>query len=277
MNSWTRNLESLRRRELARAFAGCPEKAFLKTLELGAGSGFQSRQLLRYTHELVSTDLDTDRLKRVPVPGITYVMCDAELVDHCFGERSFDLVFASNLFEHLPDPERALRGIGAVLKPGGIVILVMPNALWKTFSLLGFYPNAARLAFRALRKGRLAQLLKRYLSREQPPLREIGNNRKSAPPDARAGILWPTPHGAYPDHRTEFWMYRKKRWIALFTACGFTPIAVRFGPVSSGYGFGFARLGRLLELVGLTTEYIYVLKISGQQSPHERYWQERAV
>jgi ubiquinone/menaquinone biosynthesis C-methylase UbiE len=45
------------------------------------------------------------------------------------GESSFDVVFASNLFEHLtlPDLEQTLSEVRRVLKPGGKLLLIQPN------------------------------------------------------------------------------------------------------------------------------------------------------
>jgi ubiquinone/menaquinone biosynthesis C-methylase UbiE len=45
------------------------------------------------------------------------------------GDSSLDIVFASNLFEHLPltDLELTLREVWRVLKPGGKLLVIQPN------------------------------------------------------------------------------------------------------------------------------------------------------
>ncbi|MEO8601863.1 MAG: class I SAM-dependent methyltransferase [bacterium] len=46
------------------------------------------------------------------------------------GDASLDVVFASNLFEHLPDSAtllETLRAIHRVLRPGGRLLILMPN------------------------------------------------------------------------------------------------------------------------------------------------------
>lgn len=273
-NRWQDHLHAFRTRELERAFAGCPDKAFDEMLELGAGSGFQSALLIRYANHLIATELNSDRFKPEPLPGIEYKICDAEQVGDIFEPAAFDLIFASNLMEHLPHPERALEGMRKVLSADGIVILVMPNVLWKVFSLVGFYPNVLRLAWRALVQGRLKKLWKRYLgSGDSPPDKIKGNNLKSAGETSmRAGIFWPLPHGAYASHRAELAAYGRRAWIGRLTAAEFDVVAVRKGPLSSGYGFGFDTLRHLLEKAGFTTEYIYVLALRGHSSPYARYW-----
>jgi ubiquinone/menaquinone biosynthesis C-methylase UbiE len=44
-----------------------------------------------------------------------------------FGSQSFDLVLASWLFEHLPQPAETLNEVRRVLKPGGAIIFITPN------------------------------------------------------------------------------------------------------------------------------------------------------
>lgn len=43
-----------------------------------------------------------------------------------FAEESFETVLCSEVLEHVSDPERILREIGRVLKPGGVVLLTVP-------------------------------------------------------------------------------------------------------------------------------------------------------
>lgn len=264
MDQWHQNLESLRSRELDVAFSGFSLKTFKNALELGAGNGFQSRKILKYAEHLVATELNEGRLKRIPVPGIEYYVCDAERISHYFEPNSFDLVFASNLFEHLPDPMLALDGIRTVLAPGGVVILIMPNTLWKIFSLIGFYPNTIRLVWRAIMLGRLRQLVRKYITHTQLEKGKstVGNNLKTdLQASVRAGILWPAPHGAYRSNLEELSKFRKGRWLNLFRGAGYKIVTVRKGPISSGYGFGFDTLRFFFEWIGLTTEYIYTLSV----------------
>jgi SAM-dependent methyltransferase len=52
----------------------------------------------------------------------------AELARTRFGdETQFDFVVSSHNLEHLPDPVRFLRGCGALLAPGGVVAMVVPD------------------------------------------------------------------------------------------------------------------------------------------------------
>ncbi len=50
-------------------------------------------------------------------------------------ERRFDLVIAGEILEHLSYPAACLRNVREVLRPGGELIITVPNA----FSVLGFF------------------------------------------------------------------------------------------------------------------------------------------
>ena len=49
------------------------------------------------------------------------------LTDTGFEDESFDLVTAMNVLEHIPETEEGLREIHRVLRPGGIVGLIVPS------------------------------------------------------------------------------------------------------------------------------------------------------
>lgn len=53
------------------------------------------------------------------------VVC-AELDNHPFAERDFDLVTMWNVLEHLYDPGHALQCVHRLLRPGGLLILAVP-------------------------------------------------------------------------------------------------------------------------------------------------------
>src|SRR5262245_30200123 len=136
---WTTYLHSVRAREFERIFSRLPAKAFTSVLELGAGDGFQSQLLSRYATRVVSTDY-----YRPPVPdgeGVVYQACDVERLTEDFEAGKFDLIYSSNMLEHVPQPQLALQGIVQILANDGITIHVMPNRLWKLSHLALYWPN----------------------------------------------------------------------------------------------------------------------------------------
>jgi SAM-dependent methyltransferase len=264
----------MRTREFELIFGQCPAGLFAKGLELGAGDGFQSRLLSPHVRALVCTDFEIDRPDAERCPGVEYRRCDAEEVQACFGEKEFDLVYSSNLLEHLPHPGRALRGVHRILRDDGVAVHVMPNAFWKLSQLAGYYPFLALDTVRALfAPGVLRRLLARRQRRgpaAPAPPPATTNNPKM--PARRPRRLWPAPHGAYGSNLEEIHAYRKRRWLRELDAAGFTVAKVLRGPVASGYGFGLDRIRAGLERAGFASEYVYVTVKRGHASPFLAYF-----
>lgn len=124
-----------RRREAEFIFSRFGPKRFERALELGAGDGKQSVTLAGYCGALICTELDGKRLRPRGIPNVECRVCDAEDLS-VFPDGSFDLVYSSNLLEHLAHPVRALEESKRVLKPGGLIIAVVPSRTWKVFNFL---------------------------------------------------------------------------------------------------------------------------------------------
>ena len=276
---WLPFLHRFRRREIEVVFAGCPEKTFATGLELGAGDGFQSRLLARWVSRLVSTDYDPGVLSNAPDAAITYAVCDAEEIDRVFPGRRFDLVYSSNLLEHLPDPGRALRAMCAALADDGITIHVVPGPFWKTTHLLLHAPNRAALTLERLSQPGALAAIRRKLRGEPGPVREAArdNNPKTARKQRGAigRFLVPEPHGVSRSNLKEFSDFSRARWTREIQQAGFELVAIRKGPVASGYGFGLDVARSVLEAAGVASEYIYVARKRGAASPYAAYWTER--
>lgn len=267
---WQPYLRALRRREIEIIFGSCPPGAFGDALELGAGDGFQSGLLARYAQRLVATDYRPQITRRSDGPNIRYAICDAEAVDREFAAASFDLIFSSNMMEHLPDPLAALQGMATVLRDDGMAIHVIPSPFWKACHIVGFYPNAVLARAERLRN-RLARRVA-VASSDEPWDNNPKNDRAPRPYLAR--LLWPAAHGASGSNLAEFRLFGQAHWRGLFSAAGFRVAVVLSGPVSSGYGFGWDAARGRLERWGVASEYIYITVKAGQASdsiPRLRY------
>ena len=278
---WDTYLHNLRRKEIELIFGKCPPGVFSHGLELGAGDGFQSHLLAEYAASLVVTDYYPEILAQADTSQITHRVCDAEEVGTMFAPGEFDLIFSSNMLEHLPDPQQALKGMHKVLHDNGLAIHVMPSPFWKVCQMVGFYPNA------------VISRLERYTSRSQasPATTPVaGRDKTQTPASIPAGnnpkvtnrrysylrrLLWATPHGASASNLAEFAAFRRARWQHELAAAGFTVAKILPGPVSSGYGFGWDGLRALFEHLGATSEYIYVTVKAGHQSPYLAYFNKR--
>lgn len=130
----------VRRREAEMVFSLVPECEFESALELGAGNGLQSTIIIKHCKHLISTDVDPEshsnlgqRILERKLSNVEYRVCDAQDLSQ-FGDRSFDLIFSSNMLEHIPGLVSCLSECRRVLKDNGIMLHTMPSRWWKFFS-----------------------------------------------------------------------------------------------------------------------------------------------
>lgn len=118
--------------EIPRILDGLPEG--LRTLDVGCGSGVHGAELKRiHRHSVVGVDLSAQSIEkaRSRLDG-AYVADVTRPEDYPFARKErFDLILFSDILEHLMDPAGVLAGHLFLLKPGGHVIVSLPNvAIW---------------------------------------------------------------------------------------------------------------------------------------------------
>lgn len=269
---WIAHLQKIRRQEFELIFERFPSKAFPAGLELGAGDGYQSKLMEPYVRSLVSTDFQRPPLTD-KTGSVIFRACDAEEIGQNFGASEFDLVYSSNLLEHLPDPGSALRGAHKVLRDDGITIHVVPSPTWKLFHLL-LYP--VHLFARTLEV--ISERVRPQESRQDHEAVHVSAFQVLNPKTTRRRrsrlnrLLIPEPHGVSPSNFSEFHAFSKGRWKRELGLASFDVLAVLKGPLASGYGFGFDSLRNSLRKLGLCSEYIYVAKKAGKTSRYEKYF-----
>lgn len=93
-------------------------------LDLGAGAGLVTQMNFRgHVSQICGVDLDP-RVLENPTLNEGRIS-DAGKIP--YDDRSFDVVFANNVMEHLDKPLAVYREISRVLKPGGILLFKTPN------------------------------------------------------------------------------------------------------------------------------------------------------
>lgn len=103
-------------------------------LEIGCGLAGVAEAVAARTSHAVASDvsmrwlvLAKKRLAEAEVKGIELVCCAAEHPP--FATRTFDLVAASDVIEHVADQPDFLAAASEVLRPGGMLFLATPNRL----------------------------------------------------------------------------------------------------------------------------------------------------
>jgi len=268
-----------RRREFAAVFEAVPASGLGDGLEIGGGDGFLASLVAAHCRSFVTTDSYRPRLadgSSLLPGGVRRLVCDAARLP--FADVSFDFIFSSSVLEHIRDRSAVYRELRRCLRPGGVMVHIMPSRTWKLLQLLFYYPHhlvggidlLLDAAGRALRPRALAgpasaQALdtNRWSDERRLTLRLILQN------------VVPQPHGEYPGNLSEWRGFGARAWEREFSAAGLTVQRVVLLPLYSGYGFGFERLRRLGERFGLSSHNAFVLTAEATPPP-ALAWFERA-
>ena len=96
-------------------------------LEVGCGDGSFTKELVNYSPDVTAIDISESQIAENArhFAGITFLQHDvAEPLT--FADRSFGVVWCSEVLEHLFDPAFALREMHRILKPGGKLLVTVP-------------------------------------------------------------------------------------------------------------------------------------------------------
>ena len=94
------------------------ERPCAAVLDLGCGEGPYGSLL----QSLGATVIGCDRHPRPPYPAVS-----ADVVKLPFRDDSFDMVFSTQVLEHVSDPQGMLESAWRVLKPGGVLMMTAPQ------------------------------------------------------------------------------------------------------------------------------------------------------
>ncbi len=96
-----------------------------RLLEAGCAQGIRTKLISEFFPklEIVGIDRSPELLSeaRDTASGPTYI--EADLYDLPFPDASFDFVYSRLVFMHLKDPEKAMKSLLRVLKPGGKLLI----------------------------------------------------------------------------------------------------------------------------------------------------------
>lgn len=159
------------------------------------------------------------------------------ITDHPFGKQPFDLITASQVIEHEPDPRAFLRAVRERLTPGGVAILAFPNgdALYRKlfgrrwlhwhipyhynfFTASSFGKLAAETGFTVAKMRTITPNLWTVIQ-----LRTLAEQSK----EGVMGSVWAAQHAAGPGGQAPPALVRVGRYLALHLAGAFLTIVNR--------------------------------------------------
>lgn len=247
----------IRRGDIDISFRDIDEKYFTKGLEIGAGDGFQSQLLSKYIQNLVCTEYYPDSFSKVEkYESIEYKILDATHIRESFSNNEFDIIFSSNVLEHLFQIGKVLDGMYFILKDDGLMIHIMPNRLWKSLHLLIWYLKYPKRIKKKYSKSIKVNHQNNWkVSGNNPAKQELKQKTTN-----KNKYLVPKPHGISNNNITEFIVFGKNYWKKLFVNVGFDIVEIRKLQFHTPYRYNFEFGRRLLTKLGLCSSYAYFLK-----------------
>ena len=195
-------------------------------LEIGAGNGWQASRLRSRGHDVVALDVGPRR----PEHGEHFNVLLYDGVHLPLADASVDVIFSSNVLEHVVDLPGLLLDCRRVLRPGGRAVHIVPSHTWRVWTIITRYVFLLQLATR---------------SRRLPQGGEAGAGRarRADRGPLRRGLallrlaLVEKPHGEFPSAVAEITEYRPERWVRRFQENRWTPLDQHgSGVFYTGYG-----------------------------------------
>lgn len=231
-----------------------------RILELGGGTGYQAKQLVARGFSVVSVDVATSIYRQQRVyPVLEY---DGRTLP--FSDGVFDVVFSSNVLEHIRDLDRIHREIVRVLKPDGSCVHVMPSPTWRLWTSVTNYLEFVRGLARTMRAVfPCGHVVAQQLSLLKGLKRVAGLVLAHAIPER---------HGETGNAFTELWTFSRRAWIAHFLRNRFEVVAVQpmelfyTGYMILGPRWSLAGRQRAARLLG-SASVLYKLRLVMRQEP----------
>jgi len=120
-------------------------QAEYKVLEIGSGLGLLGKEIRKLVSPNLSyygVEILFDSAERSK-GAVSPIAADALALP--FPENIFDFVVSTDVFEHLPNPQKAVQEIYRVLKPGGKAFLVIADpSEGRFFKITDHHPSSGR-------------------------------------------------------------------------------------------------------------------------------------
>lgn len=202
------HLQTIRQYELRRALQYFPTTGHI--LEIGAGAGWQAHWLSHQGYEVTAIDIPESRYLQSRIfPVILY-----DGINLPFPDNSFDIIFSSNVLEHILDPEKLNRELKRVLRPNGTAIHIVPTTTWRLWTLLTHHFYILRL---------LTGYITTRLSKDgDPGIDQLHKISHLSRMEILGRLLWPPRHGERGTAIDELWLFSKKSWLRNFQNQGWT-------------------------------------------------------
>ena len=127
------HLHELRKYEINMILKCCQNSSYI--LEIGGGTGFQAKYISSKGYSIETIDLqDSNYLKKRIYPITNY---DGKKIP--FKDNEFDLIFSSNVLEHIDNINEFEKEIFRVCSAKGKVIHILPSSTWRIWTSISHF------------------------------------------------------------------------------------------------------------------------------------------
>lgn len=220
-----------------------------RVLEFGAGTGRQARFLAERGYDVVAIDLArSNYADHLVFPVSQY---DGEHIP--VEDRSIDVIFSSNVMEHVENIPAIMAEFRRILRPGGFGLHAMPTPAWRFWTFMSGFANAFVAA---------AQV-PRDVARPASGVGRWAAVRKDL--KIMAASVIPIGHGTSSEGISELYTFSRRAWVNLFERHGFEvvrdePIGLFYtGHMLFGSSLDYSRREALSRSLGSATR-IYMVR-----------------
>ena len=191
-------------------------------LEIGSGTGQQAKLLAEHGYKVIALDIPSSAYKHQRIyPILEYdgrhIPCE---------NSTIDIVFSSNVLEHISDIDDFLEEIKRVLTPNGHAIHILPSSSWRFWSNIFHYGWLTKKAF--------SIFFKKYKTEK--------NTRNEKKTSNLLKTLFPSRHGERGNAVTEIYFYSTYWWIKKFHQKEFTIKKIKNNNLAYTNSFVFKKL-----------------------------------
>ena len=180
----------------------------LEILEFGSGQGFQVPYLQKLGKLKASDIYESQEIKNIA--GINFTLCS--ITDTPFQDNQFDLIFSSQVIEHIEDLGRAFREMRRIGKPDCLYAFTVPTNWWLLVSVPAQYIEKLRVVKKKMIK-----------TAAKPGVQKIKKLKTDNSAKIHKSlfkkicfILLPFGHGVKQNFFSAYRAFKIKRWQKLF-------------------------------------------------------------
>ena len=177
-------------------------------LEIGAGAGFQAKRLSEIGFSVYAIDVPQSNYSKNRI----WPVDEYNGRDIPFPDNHFDIVFSSNVLEHIAGIKPFQYEMQRVLKPQGLAIHVVPTSSWRIWTSVAHYFYLFKVAAKFIvdrcrqRKHKSSPIPTRAIRR--PKIHVLRN------------ALFPHRHGEHGNFVSEIYYFSRFYWAGLFKKQG---------------------------------------------------------